>query len=226
MTTAARLDLHVHSRHSPDSWMGVQSIVEQLDGLGLRGFALTDHNTLAGHSELGELQSRYPQYTLVPGVEVSTEEGHLLAYGVRELPPVGRPIDETVEWVRGHGGATVLAHPFRWSHGVGRRTAEQVVVDGIETVNGHSSKVANARALAVAARRHLGTTGGSDAHDTPGIGRAVTEFPEDVSNLDEFLTQLRAGRGVAAGLPLTFAARVRLSVRTSALRLARGLRPI
>jgi hypothetical protein len=221
-----RLDLHVHSGHSPDSSLSVETIVAHLADRGLTGFALTDHNSVAGHAELAEWQARSPDLVLVPGVEVSTREGHLLVYGVREVPPLRRPVAETVEWAFAHGGVPIPAHPFRLSHGVGRAATESLQVPAIETVNGHNAPRANRRAAAVAHARKLATTGGSDVHELTDLGRAFTEFPEGTVWVDGVLTALRNGRTTAGGTTLDFAGRVRMQWRTVVLRLRRGLRPI
>ncbi|MGD0588970.1 MAG: CehA/McbA family metallohydrolase [Thermoplasmata archaeon] len=221
-----RLDLHVHSRHSPDSALPVDAIAAHLASVGLNGFALTDHNSVEGHAELSTLRTRFPTFIFVPGVEVSTVEGHLLAYGVAEAPPAQRPVSETIEWVRQHGGVAVLSHPFRLSHGVGRAIAESAPVSAIETVNGHNSLRANRKAAQVAQRRGLGTTGGSDVHEFADLGRAYTEFPDGTSTLDAVLKSLRTGAMTAGGSSLSFLGRVQLEWRTTRLRLRRGFRPI
>jgi predicted metal-dependent phosphoesterase TrpH len=221
-----RLDLHVHSRYSPDSSLTVESIAAAAESRGLNGFALTDHNTVAGHAELVRCRERFPGLVFVPGVEVSTQEGHLLAYGVLEAPPAQRPVDETIEWVRARGGSPVLAHPFRLSHGVGPAVAETARVAAIETQNGHNSPRANRRAAAVATHRGLGGTGGSDVHELSDLGRSFTEFPEGVTRVDEVLRALRDGSVSPGGRSLSFAGRLRTEWRTMMLRTRRGFRPI
>jgi predicted metal-dependent phosphoesterase TrpH len=226
MSDAVRLDLHVHSMYSPDSRQSLEAIVGRLSFAGLKGFALTDHNTARGHAALAGLQSRYPAYLFLPGVEVSTVEGHLLAYGLREAPPAHRPVDETLEWVRAHGGEAVPAHPFRRSHGMGRTVGNTIAVSAIEGRNGHNSEVANLRAEHLAARRNLGTTGGSDAHSLVDLGRAFTEFDPAVASVDDLLEALRRRSTTAAGRSMTWTGRVRLAVRTGVLRASRGFRSI
>ncbi|MFZ0892090.1 MAG: CehA/McbA family metallohydrolase [Thermoplasmata archaeon] len=221
-----RVDLHVHSRSSPDSTLTLGAIADQLGLVGLQGFALTDHNTVVSHAALRELNRKYPRLWFLPGIEVSTQEGHLLVYGVSELPPIYRPLADTLDWIRDRGGVSVLAHPLRWSHGVGRRIAESAPVAAIEAVNGHNSTLANARAEVIAARRAIGSTGGSDAHELLDLGRAYTEFPGEVDSLDDLLEALRHGRVSGAGNSLTGFARARLAFRTTLRRLGRGLRPI
>jgi len=221
-----RLDLHVHSTRSPDSRLAIEQAVDRLGPAGLQGLALTDHNTIAGHRRLGELAERYSMYRLVPGVEVSTREGHLLVYGVTELPPIRAPLAETVDWVRAHNGVSVLAHPLRWAHGVGQSLMERTGVDGIEGINGHNGETANARAELVAARRQLAVTGGSDAHIVGGVGRAYTEFPEDARSVEELLEALRRGSTTAGGRSLRTGERVRLAIGTALRRASRGFGPI
>jgi predicted metal-dependent phosphoesterase TrpH len=226
LSTDIRLDLHVHSRHSPDSVLTVAALVQRLADTGLRGFALTDHNSVAGHAELLALGRAYPGYLFLPGVEVSALEGHLLAFGVAECPPAHRPIAETVEWVRAHGGESVLAHPFRLRHGVGRRLAESVPADGIEARNGHNSEVSNLRAELVAARRNLAVTGGSDVHALTDLGRAFTGFPDGSTSSDDLLEAIRRRRTVAAGLSLGWTGRARLALANGGKFLARGFRSV
>ena len=221
-----RLDLHVHSRYSPDSTLPVELIASRLAATGLNGFALTDHNSVRGHLELAALRAKFPGLVFVPGVEVSTVEGHLLAYGLTEAPPPQRPLSETIEWVRHRGCVAVLSHPFRLSHGVGRDIAESAPVTAIETVNGHNSPGANRKAAQVAQRRGLGCTGGSDVHELSDLGRAYTEFPDGTTTPEAVLDCLRRGTMVAGGGALSFSGRFRLGWRTTRLRLRRGFRPI
>lgn len=226
MTDVVRVDLHVHGSDSPDSEMSLEAAVDRLGIVGVQGFALTDHNTVAGHPRLAELRAKYPAYLFIPGVEVSTREGHLLAYGVPECPPVRRPILETIRWVEAHDGVAVLAHPLRWVHGVGRRVAETARVSAIETVNGHTGELGNARTELLAAHRGLAATGGSDAHLPKDVGRAFTEFPGGVRSVADALAQIRAGRTRAGGRSITVSGRLRVSLRSGLLRAARGFRPI
>jgi len=226
MTAPDRLDLHVHSRHSPDSSSPLREIAARAESLGLRGFALTDHNSVAGHAEIPEIRARYPRLIVVAGVEISTREGHLLAYGVAEAPPRGRPIDESLDWVRAHGGVPVLAHPFRVWHGVGRRVATVAAVPAIEATNGHSAAYVNRRASVVASARKLGTTGGSDAHLPDDLGRCWTEFEGPTDSEEDVLAALRGGRVRAAGRSATRGEATRLAFHSALRRLRRGLGPV
>ncbi len=219
-----RLDLHVHSVRSPDSALALPEIVDALGPAGLQGFALTDHNTVAGHDGLAKLQDRYPRYRFIPGVEVSTREGHLLVYGTSELPPVHRPLAETLEWTRARGLVTVLAHPLRWTHGVGARLAAAASVSGVEAMNGHNREVANARASLLASSRGIAETGGSDAHLPGEVGRAFTEFPEEAETVEELLATIAQHRCRGAGRSSNPSETARIALRSAWLRARRGFR--
>jgi hypothetical protein len=226
MRPGVRLDLHIHSDRSPDSHLGLDVIVAKIRAAGLQGFALTDHNTVAGHPALRELATSHPDLLLVPGVEVSTAAGHLLAYGVDAVPPVHLTVGETVAWVRAHGGEPVLAHPFRRFHGVGRTEAETADVRALESRNGQNSERANRAAERLAGERGLGMTGGSDAHTVAGIGRAYTTLPELPATIDDLLGAIRGGRTLAGGSSLGLAGRLRWGLRNAWLRTGRGFRGI
>src|SRR6056297_2876248 len=106
------IDPHVHSEGSYDGHEPVEFLLEQASDIGLDGIVVTDHDTIAESLRAAELA---PQYGLVgiPGVEVSTAAGHLLAIGVEERPEPHQPLDETVEWIRDAGGTAVV--PTRFS---------------------------------------------------------------------------------------------------------------
>ncbi len=226
MTAGRRLDLHVHSRHSPDGRSTVEELVRRASERALGGFALTDHNSVAGLGDLARLAAAHPELRLVPGVEVSTRDGHLLALGVTECPPVGRPVVETAGWVIARGGVAVPAHPFRRVHGVGPTAAAACAPATIEVTNGHNTPRANARAAALAAVRGWGSTGGSDAHRTEELGQAWTVFPEGADSVPDVLEAIRRGRTVADGGSLAAVDRWGVSLRSFFLRLGRGLRPV
>lgn len=117
-----RIDPHVHSEASYDGSDPVDLLLEQAAEIGLDGIVVTDHDVVHESLRAAKLA---PEYGLVgiPGVEVSTGDGHLLALGVEKMPPRGAPFGETVDWVHARGGVAIVPHPFQRSrHGVRRRT--------------------------------------------------------------------------------------------------------
>lgn len=220
-----RLDLHVHSLFSPDGRSTVESLVARAAATGLGGFALTDHNSVAGHGALASAQGRFPDLVLVAGVEVSTRDGHLLAYGVASAPPPGRPLAETLAWVRDRGGEAVVAHPFRRPHGAARALGGDLSA-AVETINGHTLHGTNLRAAELARNGRRVGTGGSDAHAASELGRAWTVVPEGARSAAEVVEALRRGAVQPGGQDLGVGGWLAWALRTGGNRLRRGLRPL
>ena len=108
-----RLDLHIHSERSPDGRMTLREIAARAKAAGLDGVAVCDHDRT-----LDEVPE-FPDLLLIPGVEVSTEHGHLLGLFVRE-PVETRVFALAAEQIHAQGGLAVLAHPFERSRDAGR----------------------------------------------------------------------------------------------------------
>ncbi|WP_435349023.1 PHP domain-containing protein [Haloarchaeobius sp. HRN-SO-5] len=200
------LDLHVHSDASYDGHEPVELVLEHVADIGLDGVVVTDHDRIEESCRAARLAADYGLVG-IPGVEVSTAEGHLLAIGVTERPAAGKPFDETVEQVRELGGAAVVPHPFqRTRHGVRRRTVSDC--DAIETYNSMLfTGYQNRRARRFAKTRGYGEVGGSDAHYLMNVGRAVTvvelESPvPDVTDVtvDQVVAALQEGETRVHGM--------------------------
>lgn len=170
-----RIDFHVHSDDSYDGHEPIELILEHAADIGLDGVVVTDHDEIGESLRAADLA---PEYGLVgiPGVEVSTRQGHLLAIGVEERPDPGQPFDETVAAVRDLGGIAIVPHPFQRSrHGVRKRHISEA--DAIETYNSMLfTGYRNRRARTFARRREYPEIGASDAHYLPNVGKAYTEI--------------------------------------------------
>ncbi|UIP00384.1 PHP domain-containing protein [Halobaculum sp. CBA1158] len=170
-----RIDPHVHSEGSYDGHEPVELVLEHAADIGLDGVVVTDHDAIEESLRAAAIADEYGLVG-VPGVEVSTAVGHLLAIGVTECPPRGRPFDETVERIREDGGVAVVPHPFQRSrHGVRKRRIGDC--DGIEVYNSMVfTGYRNRRARTFAARLDHPMLGASDAHSIRHVGRAYTEI--------------------------------------------------
>ncbi|GGM65327.1 putative metal-dependent phosphoesterase TrpH [Halarchaeum rubridurum] len=220
-----RLDLHVHSDASYDGREPVELLLEHAADIGLDGIVVTDHDEIDASLRAARLA---PDYGLVgvPGVEVSTEHGHLLAVGVEECPDPGMGYRETAAAVRDAGGVAIAPHPFQRSrHGVRRRhltpRGGEHPVDAIEVYNSMLfTGYRNRRARRFARSQGLPGVGASDAHYLMNLGRAYTTVevpgPDAPANVDyrDVVAAIRDGAtGVAGG---------RTPVRRSASQYAKG----
>ncbi len=170
-----RIDPHVHSEQSFDGKEPVELIMEQAADIGLDSVVITDHDEIQASVEAAELAEEYDLIG-VPGIEVSTKAGHLLAIGVEEKIPKNQSLDKTVEKVRELGGAAVIPHPFqRTRHGIKKKKINKL--DAIETYNSWIfTGYRNRRAKKFAEKRNIPGIASSDAHSIKSIGRAYTEI--------------------------------------------------
>lgn len=165
-----KLDLHIHSERSPDGCMGVAEIVSLAKSRGLNGVAICDHDAVL--AEIPELED----FLVIPGVEVSTQLGHLLGLFVT-APVETRDFFEAVELIHAQGGLAVLAHPFEHSRDGQRLTPAVPLLDGVEVQNSRAERKirdANALARAFAQKHGLRQFGGSDAHCPAEVGNSFT----------------------------------------------------
>jgi predicted metal-dependent phosphoesterase TrpH len=197
---ALRIDCHVHTADSYDSSATVEAIVRQAEAVGIDGFVVTDHDRIERSLRAAERASDYGLIG-IPGVEVSTADGHLLAIGVTSRPEPGWSLDRTVETVRHDGGVAVIPHPFqRTRHGVS--AAAVSACDGVEVFNAHSlTGVRNAQAMRFARANNYPRFGGSDAHRPSFVGRGLTYVETDRRRPTavDVLDAMRAGRVRAGG---------------------------
>ncbi len=194
-----RLDLHNHTLHSPDSKLEPAALVHRTRELGLDGLAITDHNTMAGVRTAVEAARDSPGLLVIPGMEVSTSEGHVLAFGVSGPIPRDLTAQETVERIVAAGGVAVAAHPYRFWSGLGEPATISAKFVAYEVRNARTLRRANDRAELLAARQGLGRTGGSDAHFLDEHGSAYTVFDGGPSSVDDVLQELGSGKTRAEG---------------------------
>ena len=168
------IDFHVHSEDSYDGHEPVELILEHAADIGLDGVVITDHDEIDESLRAASLASEYGLVG-IPGVEVSTKHGHLLAIGVEDRPEPGQAFMDTVGTVRERGGVAIVPHPFQRSrHGVRKRHIADA--DAIETYNSMVfTGYRNRRARLFASRRDYPQIGASDAHYLPNVGKSYTE---------------------------------------------------
>ena len=184
-----RLDLHIHSRLSPDGCMSLSEIVDRARAAGLHGAAVCDHDLALTEAP------EFPDFLLIPGIEVSTERGHLLGLFVTS-PVETRDFCRAAEAIHGQGGLTVLAHPFERSRDGSRLETAVPLLDGAEVWNARAERKipdANARAAEFVRAHGLRPFAGSDAHLPREIGNGVTVVEAEEKTLEAVRAALLAG---------------------------------
>ena len=182
-----KADLHIHTDRSGDGRQSLDDVIRRCKELGLGAFSITDHNGM----------NCYPFQVegliVLPGMEITTADGHVLAYMINEPIPRGRGVEETIDLIHQQGGLAVAAHPSRWWSGLGEKNVRGKKFDAVETLNSRSLGLGNRAAALLARTMDLPGTGGSDAHVTEHVGRALTVFPDDCQNAEDIVRALRSG---------------------------------
>jgi predicted metal-dependent phosphoesterase TrpH len=204
------LDMHVHTNvGSYDSNLSPLELIHQGKAAGLDGVVVTEHDR-GWDRDLARQLTREHDFLILCGMEVSTDLGHILVYGLEEYVS-GILYAETLRKVIDQIDAVMFAaHPYRkafvntngrWDAPKPMLTVQEAAdrtivqcVDGLEVYNGATDDRENA--MAVAVREHVGLRGigGSDAHSEHGLGCCATVFERPIRNERELIEELRAGR--------------------------------
>ncbi len=165
------VDIHVHTSASRCSNMSPRAMEKAALRAGLDGVVIADHDTQAGYNSAKRECRKIKVY---PGVEVTTQEGEVLALFFEGEIDRGLHLVDAVERIRVGGGLVVIPHPFDFLRsGVGNNI-ELVKPDAVEVFNSRCLlPVFNSLARRFAARHNLLAVSGSDAHFPGEVGRAA-----------------------------------------------------
>lgn len=202
-------DLHIHSVHSHDGTCAIPAILKHVaDFTDLNVIAITDHDKVTGVREAVALGPRYG-IDVIPGVEVTTADGHLLALFITNRVPAGLPLVETINIVASMGGLCIAPHPEAPAIGSLRASSIRAAVAdphaaktlvGIETFNGGLIfSASNFAAAALNRELKLASLGNSDSHILTTIGEGTTEF--EGRNAADLRTALEAHATTAHASP-------------------------
>jgi len=206
-----KVDLHVHSNYSKDSLITPKELVFYAKKSGLNAVAVTDHNQIEGSLKI----AKETDFLVIPGMEVSSADGHIVALNLQKLIPRGLRARETVEKIHEAGGIAIAVHPYAWLKGSLGRHVEEAQFDAIETLNASAFPFGlnKRKATAAAQKLKLPQVAGTDAHFGPTIGYGYTAIDCE-PNVDAIAKAIVSGKcqplGRQVSLTLTLQRQYRL----------------
>ncbi|MFN8528918.1 MAG: CehA/McbA family metallohydrolase [Anaerolineae bacterium] len=212
-----RADLHMHTTVSD----GIASVQEMLAHVAERGtldvLAITDHDRLDASLWAYAHRDQYP-FEIIPGLEVTSRDGHLLALWCTEMVPKGMSLRETCAAIHEQNGLAIIAHPFEptiapaasWRYFWHPKVLVESGVDAVEVFNaGAFTPGSNWLAACVFRNLSLPIVGNSDAHMPASIGTGITRFVGRTA--DDLRTSIAQGLTAAEGKPWGLTVYLKLS---------------
>ena len=202
------VDLHTHTRPlSWDSYLEPDELVERSKAAGLDGICLSEHDFFWKPEDVAELAERH-DYLVLPAIEINTDDGHILAYGLDKYVYGMHRSHELAHHVEQAHGVMVAAHPYRrqmpwyteqerdYEEALSRASRNQAYryCAALEVINGRGNERENEFSRRLCELMGMRGTAGSDAHARLDIGRCATYFERDIASIEELIEELQAGR--------------------------------
>lgn len=178
-----KLDLHVHSKYSYDSFSEPSKIVKVAKRKHLDVISITDHDNMQIYEKSLPAQL---DIILIRGMEIKTDMGDITGLFLDEEIR-SRHFSDVVDEIRGQDGIVVLPHPYRRKCDPAKLVE---YVDLVEVINARSRKLENINAQELCEKFDKKPITGSDAHTYFEIGRAVTEMEGYANDLEELKQML------------------------------------
>lgn len=191
-----KLDLHIHSCYSENLWgtkvfmppsrSTPEDIIKTALKKDISVIAIADHDNIVGSLKAVKLAKKYKIVTL-PCSEVSSKDGHIVAYNIQEKIPPKLSAEETIDLINEQGGYAVPAHPFNKAFSLSKKKVLELKkkIFALEVYNSHS--LTNGQVLSFAKKEGFAVTAGSDAHHLSEIGNAHCSTNEKIDSADDLI---------------------------------------
>jgi len=202
-----KFDLHLHSKYSSCAVIEPETIVKKAKEVGLKGFAITDHNTIRAWPALTKL-AKANDLIFIPGQEIDVtfngkKIGHVLALFTYDKI-VSTDIYEVVDEAKSQSALLSLPHAFDFGRAfkgleyLSQNGPISKYIPAMETFNSRVMREnANKAAKDFAEKNGLLQTAGSDAHMPYEIGNGYL-IAKANTELD-LLREIKLGRVVTNG---------------------------
>ncbi len=208
------IDLHAHTwPRSHDSVLNPDDLIVRARQAGLDAICFTEHDTVWDFRSIEELRAKH-DFLVLAGVEISTDDGHILVFGIDKYVFGMHRSRELASYVEKGDGVMVAAHPYRrqmpWfsrnddeyqtALEKARRNPAYQYVQALEELNGRGSDKENEFSRRLCDIMELPGTAGTDSHAISDVGKCATYFEKDIRDERELIAEIKAGRFHAVDL--------------------------
>lgn len=183
-----KADLHIHTHYSRDSIINLEELIKKAREIGLNAIAITDHDTIKGALKIfREYDGK--DIIIIPGIEITTKYGHLLALNITTLPKMRGSLNEIIDSIHKKGGIAVPAHPFDYFRRFKHLEKNIGYMDAIEAANASSLRLYRdiGKAMEFSEKYDIGYTAGSDAHIIDAVGNVYLYSENPIQSIDDII---------------------------------------
>ena len=194
------MDSHIHSEYSPDSKSKLKDIFKVAKSRNIDIIAISDHNTVDGSKEARRLTKK-DDLLVIPSIEISSIEGHILGFGCEEKIDRDLPAAETIDLIHDQSALAIIPHPYCfYRHGLlCKADYKDLKIDAIETKNARFIVgYCNNKAKNLSKNENLPSLGASDAHYFKFVGDCYSKIDCE-KDIDSVLKSITKGKVEAFG---------------------------
>ncbi len=195
-----KMDSHIHSEYSPDSKSKIEDIIKIAESREIDIIAISDHNTVDG-SKVAQKLTKDKEIFVMPSIEISALEGHIIGYGCQENIKRDLSAEETIDLIHEQGGLAIIPHPYCfYRHGLlCKANYEDLKIDAIETKNARFIVgYCNNKAKKLSKKEKLPGLGASDAHYYKFVGDCYSKIDCE-KDIDSILKAIKKNKVDAFG---------------------------
>ena len=194
------MDSHIHSEYSPDSKSKLKDIFKIAKDKNIDIIGISDHNTVEGSKEAQKL-TKNDDLLVIPSIEISALEGHIIGFGCEENIKRDLQAAETIDLIHDQGGLAIIPHPYCfYRHGLlCKADYKELKIDAIETKNARFIiGYCNNKAKKLSKKEKLPALGASDAHYYKFVGDCYSKIDCE-KDIDSVLKSIKKAKVEALG---------------------------
>ena len=194
------MDSHIHSKYSPDSKSKLKDIFKIAKDKNIDIIGISDHNTVEGSKEAQKL-TKNDDLLVIPSIEISALEGHIIGFGCEENIKRDLQAAETIDLIHDQGGLAIIPHPYCfYRHGLlCKADYKELKIDAIETRNARFIiGYCNNKAKKLSKKEKLPALGASDAHYYKFVGDCYSKIDCE-KDIDSVLKSIKKAKVEALG---------------------------